>query len=79
MSHLSRGDDVVAVGRWVVSKWHRSGKEFRARAVMPVALMPALRDIEAVTDRFQPRRPARGAVLGLAIKLGAEAAAVMRE
>ena len=79
IGHLSRGDDVVAVGRWVASKWDRSGREFRARAVMPVALMPALRDIEAVTDRFQPRRPARGAVLGLAIKLGAEAAAVMRE
>ena len=25
IGHLSRGDDVVAVGRWVTSKWDRSG------------------------------------------------------
>ena len=73
--HLSRGDAVQALGRWRETKW---GSEFAARAIMPVTLLPALAEIEAVTDRFEPRRPARGAILGLVITLGKQAAAVMR-
>ena len=72
--HLSRGDTVQALGRWRETKW---GSEFQARAIMPVVLLPALAEIEAVTDRFEPRRPARGAILGLVIVLGKQAAKVM--
>ena len=71
---LSRGDAVQALGRWRETKW---GSEFQARAIIPVVLLPALAEIEAVTDRFQPRRPARGAILGLVITLGKQAAKVM--
>ena len=74
IGHLSRGDRVTALGRWRETKW---GREFAARAILPVALIPALEEIEAVTDRFQPRRPARGAVMGLVIRLGTDAAATM--
>ena len=76
IAHLSRGDKVQALGRMkYTTRW---GDEFAARAIMPVTLLPALAEIEAVTDRFEPRRPARGAVLGLVIMLGKQAAAVMR-
>ena len=74
VAHLSRGDKVQALGRTKTDKW---GEQFQARAIMPVALLPALAEIEAVTDRFQPRKPARSAVLGLVIRLGKQAAAVM--
>ena len=75
MQHLSVGDDVQALGRWRETKW---GREFTARAIMPLGLAEALRQIEAVTDRFEPRRPARGAVLELVIRLGRDAAKVMQ-
>ena len=71
VAHLSRGDEVQALGRWRDTKY---GREFQARAIMPTDLLPALAEIEAVTDRFQPRKPSRGAVLGLAIRLGSSAA-----
>lgn len=74
IAHLSKGDEVQALGRWHETRY---GREFKARAVLPVSLMPALKEIEAVTDRFQPRKPSRGAVLGLVIRLGSSAAATM--
>ena len=62
------------MGRWKTSRW---GTEFSARAILPDELLPSLAEIEAVTDRFIPRKPARGAVLGLVIRLGKDAAATM--
>lgn len=78
IGHLSKGDEVQALGRMRTTKWSPDG-ELLARAILPVALLPALAEIEAVTDRFLPRRPSRGAVLGLVIVLGKSAAAIMRE
>ena len=75
IAHLSRGDEAQALGRWRETKY---GREFQARAIMPTDLLPALAEIEAVTDRFQPRKPSRGAVLGLVIRLGSSAAATMK-
>ena len=44
---------------------------------MPTDLLPALAEIEQVIDKLVKPRPARGAVLGLVIVLGKQAAAVM--
>ena len=74
VAHLSRGDAVQALGRWRETKW---GREFAARAIMPTDLLPALAEIELVIDKLAKPRPARGAVLGLVITLGKQAAAVM--
>lgn len=73
IAHLSTGDRVTVLGRWRTTKW---GTEFTARVALPVELLPTLQQIEAVVDRFD-RRPARGAVLGLVIRLGRDAAATM--
>ena len=75
VAHLSVGDVVQALGRFKETRW---GREFTARAILPDSLMDALAEIEAVTDRFQPRKPARGAVLGLVIRLGTDAAKTMK-
>ena len=75
VAHLSVGDDVQALGRHKVTRW---GPEFTARAILPTGLVDALAEIEAVTDRFVPRKPSRGAVLGLVIRLGTGAAEVMQ-
>ena len=74
VGHLSRGDQVSALGRWRTTKW---GREFAAQAILPAVLIPALREIESVIDRFVPPRPSRAAVFGLVIRLGTDAAAVM--
>ena len=75
IAHLSRGDKVQALGRMKhTTRW---GDEFAARAIMPTDLLPALAEIEQVIDRLAKPRPARGAVLGLVIVLGKQAAAVM--
>ena len=75
IAHLSRGDKVQALGRMKhTTRW---GDEFAARAIMPTDLLPALAEIEQVIDRLAKPRPARGAVLGLVITLGKQAAAVM--
>ena len=75
VAHLSIGDDVQVLGRHKVTRW---GPEFTARAILPTGLVDALGEIEAVTDRFVPRKPSRGAVLGLVIRLGTGAAEVMQ-
>ena len=41
-------------------------------------LIPALREIKSVIDRFAPPRPSRAAVFGLVIRLGKAAADVMK-
>ena len=75
IAHLSRGDKVQALGRMKhTTRW---GDEFAARAIMPTDLLPALAEIELVIDKLAKPRPARGAVLGLVIVLGKQAAAVM--
>lgn len=74
IGHLSRGDEVSVLGRWRTTRY---GREIQGRAIIQVKLLPALAEIEAVTDRFQPRRPSRGAVLGLVIRLGKTAARTM--
>ena len=75
VAHLSRGDQVSALGHWRTTKW---GQEFVAQAILPVVLIPALREIESVIDRFAPPRPSRAAVFGLVIRLGKAAADVMK-
>ena len=75
VAHLSRGDQVSALGRWRTTKW---GREFVAQAILPAVLIPALREIKSVIDRFAPPRPSRDAVFGLVIRLGKAAAAVMK-
>ena len=74
VAHLSRGDQVSALGHWRTTKW---GREFAAQAILPAVLIPALREIESVIDRFAPPRPSRDAVFGLVIRLGKDAAGVM--
>ena len=75
VAHLSRGDQVSTLGHWRTTKW---GQEFVAQAILPVVLIPALREIESVIDRFAPPRPSRAAVFGLVIRLGKAAADVMK-
>ena len=74
VAHLSRGEQVSALGRWRTTKW---GQEFAAQAILPVVLIPPLRKIESVIDRFAPPRPSRAAVLGLVIRFGKDAATTM--
>ena len=74
VAHLSRGDRVSALGRWRTTKW---GQEFAAQAILPVVLIPPLREIQAVIDRFAPPRPSRATVLGLVIRFGKDAATTM--
>ena len=74
IGHLSRGDQVAAVGHWRTTKW---GREFAAQAILPAMLIQALQGIESVIDRFAPPRPSRAAVFRLVIRLGMDAPAIM--
>ena len=75
VAHLSRGDQVSALGHWRTTKW---GREFATQAILPAVLIPALREIESVIDRFKRSHPPRAAVFGLVIRLGKGAADVMK-
>ena len=54
------------------------GAGVRCQAILPAVLIPALREIESVIDRFKRSHPPRAAVFGLVIRLGKGAADVMK-